>query len=153
MLGQNAPFAPLHDAWAKRAHALDARAPHDVRARQAQLGAAVLGNSAPPYAIAGGVREALAATGGSTFAIGNADAAAAAALFEAVEGIDVEPAAGVALATLARALRTGTIAPDATVLLNVTGGGRKRRPRVVAPQRPTAVVSSGTEADPLPVAV
>jgi len=153
VLGQNAPFAPLHDAWSKRAHALDARPPHEVRARQAELGAPVLGNSAPPYAVAGGVREALAATRGATFAIGNGESAEACALFEAIEGVDVEAASGVALATLQRAVNAGTIAPDATVLLNVTGGGRARRPRVTVAQRPTAIVPAGTSADPLAVAV
>jgi cysteate synthase len=140
VLGQNAPFAPIHDAWAKRAAALGECNPHDARERQRRIAAAVLGNPAPPYAVAGGVREALIASGGRTDAVGNDDVANGMALFEELEGIDVEPAAGVAIATLARAARDGGIGADETVLLNVTGGGRRRREPVREAQRPALVV-------------
>ncbi len=141
LLAQNAPFAPIHDAWAKRAPALDARPAHETRTLQRQLAAAVLGNPAPPYATAGGIREALGASDGTTFAIGNDEAARASRLFEELEGIDVEPAAGVAVAALIRGVRTGALRPDANVLLNITGGGRRRREQVTAEQAPSAVVA------------
>jgi cysteate synthase len=140
VLSQNAPFTPIHDAWAKRAAMLDECSPHDARARQREIAAAVLGNPAPPYATAGGVREALAASDGRTYAIGNDEMANAMALFAELEGIDIEPAPGVAVASLIRAMREGTVDRDETVLLNVTGGGRKRRPRVEAAQRPALIV-------------
>jgi cysteate synthase len=153
LLAQNAPFAPIHDAWTKRAHALHPRPAHEARALQRELAAAVLGNPAPPYATIGGVRNALTASDGATFAIGNEEAARAAQLFEALEGIDVEPAAGVAVAALIRAVRSGTLAAGAHVLLNVTGGGRSRRERVAVPQSPSVVVARGALAEELARAV
>ncbi|MDB5093328.1 MAG: cysteate synthase, partial [Candidatus Eremiobacteraeota bacterium] len=60
LLAQNAPFTPIHDAWSRRSAALDERSPLVARDQLARIGAAVLSNQAPPYATAGGVREALA---------------------------------------------------------------------------------------------
>jgi threonine synthase len=60
--------------------------------------------------------------------------------FAELEGIDVEPAAGVAIAALAQAVGDGSVGRDETILLNVTGGGRTRRPTVTARQRPPLVV-------------
>ena len=48
-------------------------------------------------------------------------------LFEKCEGIDIDPAAGVALATLRRALDVRRIPCQATVLLHITGGGAEKR--------------------------
>jgi cysteate synthase len=48
-------------------------------------------------------------------------------MFEEVEGIEIEPAAGVAVAALAVMVESGEVAHDEIVLLNVTGGGRGRR--------------------------
>ena len=94
----------------------------------------------PGYAASGGIRDALAASGGSTSAITNDEMAAAMLAFAELEGMDVEPAAGVAIATLARAARAGQVDPDEIVLLNITGGGRARRPAVTEPQWPSHVV-------------
>jgi cysteate synthase len=140
VLSQNAPFTPIHDAWERRATALDECAPADARERQQRIAAAVLGNPAPPYATAGGVREALRASGGRTYAVTNDEMADAMLLFAELEGIDVEPAAGVAIASLARGAREGAIGADETVVLNITGGGRSRRSRVAAEQRPGLIV-------------
>lgn len=140
LLSQNAPFTPIHDAWTRRAPALEECAPAHARARQRRIAATVLANPAPPYAVAGGVREALDASGGSTYAVTNDEMFAAMTLFAEREGIDIEPAPGVALASLMRAVRDGAVQPGETVLLNVTGGGRKRRSIVSAAQRPALVV-------------
>jgi len=140
VLSQNAPFTPIHDAWQRCAPALDACSPHDARERQSRIAATVLGNPAPPYAAAGGIREALAATGGRTYAVTNDELARAMLMFAEAEGIDVEPAAGVAIASLVRAVREGAIRRDELVLLNVTGGGRTRRPRVEYAQQPALIV-------------
>jgi cysteate synthase len=139
LLAQNAPFTPIHDAWSRRSGALDERSPLVARDQLARIGAAVLSNQAPPYATVGGVREALAQSDGRTYAIGNDDLTAAMLQFAELEGIDVEPAAGVALAALARAARDGDVGRDDTVLLHVTGGGRARRAPVLATQRPAAI--------------
>ncbi len=45
-------------------------------------------------------------------------------LFAELEGASIEPAAGVAVASLVRAVATGDLDADGTVLLHVTGGGR-----------------------------
>jgi cysteate synthase len=50
-------------------------------------------------------------------------------MFEVLEGIDIEPAAAVAVACLDQAVRRGDVPGDSTVLLNVTGGGRQRAAR------------------------
>jgi cysteate synthase len=139
VLGQNAPHTPIHDAWARRAATLGEPGA-DARERLSRIAATVLGNQRPPYAVSGGVRDALAASGGSTYAITNDAMAAAMLAFAELEGIDVEPAAGVAIATLARAAREGRVDPDEIVLLNITGGGRARRPPVTEPQSPARVV-------------
>jgi cysteate synthase len=135
MLGQNAPYAPIHDAWSARRLTLNEQPDEATVAQLAQLGAFVLGNQAPPYALSGGVREALEASGGTTYAITNERLRNAMSLFAELEGVAVEPAAGVAIAALAQAVAEGTIGPDATVLLHVTGGGRAA---LRARQRPAA---------------
>jgi cysteate synthase len=140
VLGQNAPFTPIHDAWGRFAPVLDEITPAQARERQAQIGAAVLGNPAPPYATSGGIREALAASSGRTYAVDNAEMFEAMMLFGELEGVDIEPAAGIAVATLVRAARDGAVGRDDSVLLNVTGGGRSLRPVVGTEQRPAVVV-------------
>jgi len=140
LLSQNAPFTPIHDAWSRRAATLGERSAADVRERQSRIGATVLGNPAPPYSAPGGIREALAASGGRTYAVTNDEMARSMLQFAELEGIDVEPAAGVAIAALAQAVSDGGVGSDETVLLNVTGGGRARRPVVTARQRPPLVV-------------
>jgi cysteate synthase len=139
LLGQNAPFTPIHDAWMRGAAAVE-EWDSDARDRSSRIGASVLANPSPPYALGGGIREALAASNGSTSAISNDEMAAAMLAFAELEGIDVEPAAGVAIATLARAARAGHVGPDEIALLNITGGGRARRPVVTHPQTPALVV-------------
>lgn len=140
VLAQNEPFTPIHDAWSRRSTSLAELGAAEVRERQGRIAAAVLGNPAPPYAAAGGIREALAAAGGRTYAVGNDDLARAMLQFLELEGIDVEPPAGVAIAALGDAVRDGTVGRDQTVLLNVTGGGRARRPVVTGRRRPPLVI-------------
>ncbi len=53
-------------------------------------------------------------------------ALAASAMFEELEGVDIEPAAAVAVACLRDAVLDGRVPKDARILLNVTGGGRRR---------------------------
>ncbi len=149
ILGQNAPFTPIHDAWSARSLTLDERAPHLAREQIARIGAAVLSNVAPPYATAGGIREALAATDGRTHAVTNDELLDAMTLFVQSEGIDVEPAAGVALATLIRAARAGEVGRDDVVLLHATGGGAARLPLVTLAQRPTLILERGDSDDAL----
>jgi cysteate synthase len=127
LLGQNAPFTPMVDAWHARAHEVHCGA--DAGARIRRIGAQVLSSRRPAYSAVGGVRDALAASGGDMLAVSNAEAAAARLLVEETEGIDVEPAAAVAAASLLNAARNGSIPSRAEVLLHLSGGGRNRLDR------------------------
>lgn len=144
VLCQNAHFAPVHQAW--RAGGRDLVPCPDAEQRRglALSTAGELTNRRPPYAIHGGVYDVLTASGGDVMVTGNAAAAAAAARFHRLEGADVEPAAGVALSCLEQAAARGELAPDAPVLVNVTGGGRARliRERRLAPAEPTLLLDA-----------
>lgn len=131
MLCQNLPFTPIFDAWK-----MDLKAPvgsadkfrEDVR----QVYADELTNWAPPYAVKGGVRDCLVESRGDVMATTNAAARLAVDMFAELEGIDIEPAAGVAVACLREAAEQGKIDKEAAVLLNITGGGRLRLEREYA---------------------
>jgi cysteate synthase len=141
LLAQNAPFTPLHDAWSAGAQVLLERSPAETRLQLAQIGAPVLSNQTPPYAIAGGVREALAESHGTVYAVENAEMVDAMMLFAECEGIDIDPEAGIATAALMRAARGGALERGRPVLLNVTGGGRSGRAREARDARPALQLS------------
>ncbi|GAB7187048.1 tryptophan synthase beta superfamily (fold type II) protein [Kitasatospora sp. Ki12] len=119
VLCQNAEFAPLHAAWRNGRWSPADSAEHRAHAPE-------LLNATPPFEVTGGVRDLLTHSAGDVLVADRQEAAAAAALFEAVEGIDIEPAAAVAVACLKQAAEDGTIPRDARILLNITGGGRRR---------------------------
>ena len=125
MVSQNAPFVPMYDAWR-----VDSRdmlpCDEDKMRRNAEIiDAKVLSNRRPPYGLAGGLYDALKATGGDVMVCTNAQARKAKALFRELEGVDIYSAAGVALASLIKCVEAGRIEPDATVMLNITGGGEE----------------------------
>ncbi len=60
------------------------------------------------------------------YGIENKDVYRAMDLFEETEGIDIVPAAGVAVAALKAAVAAGNVRADEIILLNITGGGEKR---------------------------
>ena len=120
-LAQNAPFAPVHDAWT-----LGTPIEPDVNTEEQlrridQIDALVLANRRPPYAVTGGVQDALASTNGSTYAIANTQARKAAEMFEALEGVPIGPAAAVAMAALEQAIDSGRVKHEDPVLLHITG--------------------------------
>jgi len=86
----------------------------------------VLSTRYPAYSIKGGVFDALGATGGVMYGVRNKDVYEAMDTFEKYEGIDIVPAAGVAVAALKDAIERGEIATKDVVLLNITGGGQRR---------------------------
>ncbi|MEV6975747.1 cysteate synthase [Kitasatospora sp. NPDC093806] len=135
-LCQNTPFAPMVRAWQDGLAEPVIGSGPEVRAAVAASYAQELTTRKPPYAVAGGVREVLAESGGELRAADKAEALAAGRLFAEAEGIDVEPAAAVALAGLRQAVAAGRIRSGETVLLHVTGGGRARR---AATHRPVLV--------------
>ena len=73
----------------------------------------MLSNRKPPYSIAGGLYDALKATDGEMFALTNAHARKARRLFLELEGVDIYSAAGIATASLIKAVEEGKIAKDA----------------------------------------
>jgi cysteate synthase len=138
MLSQNEPFAPMATAWRKQQRELPCVPADEARDLIAGMVAPVLSNRRPVYSVPGGVFDAVAATGGEVSSIVNHDVRAAQRLFEEVEGIDLDPAGAVALASLRTAVGERRVGPDDVVLLNVTGGGAERRRREIraGPSRP-----------------
>jgi cysteate synthase len=128
MLCQNIPFTPIFDAWR-----MDLESPagsaDKFREDVGQVYADELTNWSPPYAIKGGVRDSLVESRGAVMAATNDAARLAADMFAELEGIDIEPAAGVAVACLRDAATQGGLDKEAVVLLNITGGGRRRLER------------------------
>ena len=70
--------------------------------------------------------DAMKDTDGDFFAVTNEEAEQASILFEELEGIDVNPAAAVATASLIQAVNSNKVEKDAVIMLNITGGGEKR---------------------------
>jgi cysteate synthase len=126
MLCQNLPFAPIYDAWQQRLRSLDAESAAWFRDAASLVCADELTNWAPPYEIGGGVYDCLAESRGDVLVADNGSVRQAMNVFLELEGIDIEPAAGVAVACLRDAVIRGKIGKDSVVLLNVTGGGRRR---------------------------
>ena len=124
-VSQNAPFLPMYEAWRQDSRALLPYDPDQARRDAAEICAPVLSNRKPPYALAGGLYDALKDTDGDILAVSNDEARAAKALFLDTEGRDIYSAAGVALASLVQAVRNNKVKPDDVVMLNITGGGEK----------------------------
>jgi len=126
VVSQNAPFVPMYDAWR-----IDSREmlPYDAdkARRDAEIiDAKVLSNRKPPYGVAGGLYDALKATEGDILYATNMQARKACGLFRELEGIDIYSAAGVATASLIKAVADGSVDKTKCVMLNITGGGEKR---------------------------
>ncbi|MEN6609338.1 MAG: cysteate synthase [Methanoregulaceae archaeon] len=126
-LSQNLPFTPMVSAFreGRREIIPDLDMP-DAKSRISQVSADVLTNRNPPYGICGGTYDALKDTRGTMYAVTNSEAYSAGKLFEDLEGIDPDPAAAVAVASLMQAAGQGIISPRDTILLNITGGGYAR---------------------------
>lgn len=126
ILSQNEPFLPMYRAWAEGRRALHEYDDCQARADASMIDAKVLSNRRPPYAIAGGLFDALSDTNGTIIACSNAEATVAAELFERSECVDIHPAAAIATASLIKAVADGTVSRSSIVMLNITGGGEKR---------------------------
>ena len=123
MLSQNAPFLPIKDAWDADSRQMLPINDQEARKQVEEIVAKVLSNRKPPYSIIGGLYDAMKDAGGEIFAVTNQEAATAALLFLETEGNDIEPAAAVAVASLIQAVKEGNSDKDATIMLNITGGG------------------------------
>jgi cysteate synthase len=126
MVAQNAPFVPMYDAWRVDSRHMLPYDDNKARRDAEIIDAKVLSNRRPPYGIVGGLYDALKDTDGEIFAITNAAAKKAAALFEQTEGCDIHPAAAVATASLIKAVAEGKVDKEKIVMLNITGGGERK---------------------------
>lgn len=163
MVSQNAPFQPIYDSWRAGIREITVYPESEAKNRVAALHAMVLANRTPPYSVRGGLYDALVQSAGDVLLVDNDEAQAAAELFSRLEGATPSPAASVAVASLVNAARQETIPLDATIMLNITGGGFDRihetlpivqiQPDIVIPLdecRPTAVADRlriGAQAD------
>ncbi len=137
-LAQNLPNAPIYCAWkGKEAEPVCSDMFDDV-----------LFNRKPPYAIPGGVKDALAETRGEVYGITNRQAAAAKKLFEQSEEIDILNAPAIAVAALQQATADGSVSPKDTILLNITGGGiaRIKEDHTLQELRPQITISHWEQA-------
>ena len=126
IVSQNAPFVPMFDAWRVDSRELLPYEAAKARRDAEIIDAKVLSNRKPPYSLAGGLYDALKATDGDIMVATNAQARKARALFEETEGIDIYSAAGIATASLIKAVAEGRIDKKKIVMLNITGGGERR---------------------------
>ena len=127
VISQNLPFVPMVSAWqAGRAEIIADNDMKDAEAAIKDIYSDVLSNRNPPYAVKGGVYDMLVSTNGKMYGITNDEAKDAEKLFEDEEGIDLDPAASVAIASLIKAVDDGSVKKEDKILLNITGGGYKR---------------------------
>jgi cysteate synthase len=125
-VSQNAPFLPMYDAWKQDSRDMLPYDNDQARLDANTVVAKVLTNRKPPYSIAGGLYDAMKDTDGDFFAVTNEEAGMAGRLFEELEGIDINPAAAVATASLIQAVNDNKVEKDAVIMLNITGGGERR---------------------------
>ncbi|MCD7969049.1 MAG: cysteate synthase [Alistipes sp.] len=126
IVSQNAPFLPIYDAWKAGSRAMLPYSDEQARKDAEAIDAKVLSNRKPPYGIAGGLFDALTETGGDVDAVSNDRLREAARIFAETEGIDIHPAAATATASLIERVLSGSVEPDKTIMLNITGGGEER---------------------------
>jgi cysteate synthase len=122
-LSQNAPFAPMVDAWTEGSRTLLPGKEHEQKAQLLKTRAHVLSNRQPPYALIGGVYDALCDSHGYMYSVSNKEALEAGQEFLREEGCDLDPAAEVTVASLLQALKLKKVNKKDLMLLNITGGG------------------------------
>lgn len=124
-IAQNAPFTPLVDSWEAGTRNLAVTGDDAAREKISFITADVLTNRCPPYSIAGGIYDMLKSTGGSAWRVNNYQVFHAARMVRETEGVDIGPAAAVAVDALRQAVDSGTVRAKDRVLLHVTGGGKE----------------------------
>ena len=149
IVSQNAPFVPIFDAWRADSREMLSYDAKKARRDAELIDAKVLSNRKPPYSFAGGLYDALKATGGDVVVATNAQARRACKLFKELEGIDINPAPGVALASLIKMVEAGSIDKDACIMLNITGAGEEaaKQNRQLWYLKPSKVFSLNVDID------
>ena len=140
-VAQNLPLAPIYESWLQQSRQLSS-VDAIFGSTSEKLYAGVLFNRQPHYSIAGGLYDALIATNGNVYGITNEEAMKAYKLFENVEGIDIDPAAAVAVACLVKCVSDKKLKRDAYIMLNITGGGfhRLKKDISIKATKPIAVI-------------
>ena len=126
MVSQNAPFQIIYDSWKKDSRELVPLDEDLARDQVTAMDAKVLSNRKPPYSLPEGLYDALKDSKGDVFLADNREAEEAGRLFQECEGIDISPAASVAVASLVKAAENGAVGRNEVIMLNITGGGTKR---------------------------
>ena len=127
-LSQNIPFTPMADSWEKDTREMPDYCfdENEGKKRIENVSAFVLTNRHPPFGIHGGVYDAMKSCKGSQFyKISNEEAKNASDIFEKLEGYSVDPAAAISIASLIKAVESKKVQKNETIILNVTGGGKK----------------------------
>lgn len=123
-LAQNLPFVPMVRAWDAGSRALFEE---DLRPELiGEITTRVLSSRYPAFGIEGGVFDALTATNGKMYSVKNEEVFKAQDIFLEKEGIDIVPAAGVAVAALIQSASSVNARKSDILLLNITGGGEKK---------------------------
>ena len=122
-VAQNEPFTLMYDSWKAGSRALVDLDAEEGRSRAEQVLATVLSNRKPPYSLSGGLYDVLKASDGDFYLASNNEIIYWLLQFRNREGYDLLPAACVAVAALAKAVRDGAVRKDEYVMLNCTGGG------------------------------
>ena len=121
----NAPFTLMYDSWKAGSRALVPITPEESRRKVAEIDAKVLSNRKPPYSLAGGLYDALVDSKGDMYKVTNEELHFWACRFQTLEGVDIYPAAAVAVASLDQAVKAGDVRKDEIIMLNITGGGEE----------------------------
>lgn len=126
LLSQNYPFIPMYEAWKAKSRDMLAYADDVARKHVEIIDAKVLSNRKPPYTITGGLYDALVDCDGDICHVDNAKGREAGELFEKLEGVDIHPAAAIAVASLIDYVEQSKIDKEAIIMLNITGGGESK---------------------------
>lgn len=147
---QNYPYTPMYDAWKAGVRDMPILNESESRERASIIDAKVLSNRKPPYSIPGGLYDALKDTSGDIEISNNSELRKACAMFETLEGIDIHPAAGVAIASLEKFAQKGRVHSDDYIMLNITGGGEKyfkNENHNIFHLKPSLTISHGQDED------
>jgi cysteate synthase len=115
----------MYDSWKQHSRQLVQISPDDARKAAAEIDAKVLSNRKPPYSLAGGLFDAMEDAGGDMFKVTNDELRFWKKRFAELEGIDIHDAPAVAVASLAAAVKDGSVKKDETIMLNIAGGGEE----------------------------
>ncbi|MHC1778709.1 MAG: cysteate synthase [Bacteroidales bacterium] len=144
---QNSPFTPMYDSWKAGRRDIIFNDENEARENALKIEAKVLSNRRPPYSVPGGLFDALSDSNGDIESVTNSELSAACLFFENEEGIDIHPAAGVALAGMTKSVESGKVNRESVLMLNITGGGEKRLKSEIKPHymKPNLIIDNSND--------